>query len=330
MAINVKHEGNVTSRLVASAIGGKGRRNAEDSKALAQKAAQENIAANRQLQGAHARPTAPHAPAAQLGHAGMQQASPVRQSALDYKRQQERDEKQNEFAMDRDRNAIQARGTVEEALLDRRHNYAVEDAEAEAARRQTEWESRYSFGQRERISEINEAIDAVQNDDSLSEAQKQDALNQLKGKLYGIKPLETPPEEPPKIPEPVFHGENNELMWDPAKGTWIANPAVAATTKGGANVETGVPSFKDIDAAVKALTITDPDTGEVTRPTDEQLEEYFRQRMRLQAKFRNEANPAQPAVPETPTEQPSATPEEKKKRQEEAEKKAKKWIVKKS
>ena len=91
MAIKVKHEGNVTSRIVASAVGGTGRRNAEDSKALAQKAAQENMAANRQLQGAHANPTAPYAPAAQLGHASMQHAPAVRQSALDYQRQTERD-----------------------------------------------------------------------------------------------------------------------------------------------------------------------------------------------------------------------------------------------
>ena len=135
------------------------------------------------------------------------------------------------------------------------------DLASEADQRRLEgWKEQYSFGQRERISEINEAIDAVQNDDSLSEAQKQDALRQLKGKLYGIKPLETPP-------EPVFHGENNELMWDHSKGVWIANPALGAKGgKGGADA--GKPKYtaKDINDAAKELTITDPDTGETKGP----------------------------------------------------------------
>ena len=59
MAIKVKHEGNVASRIVGSAEGGRGKRAAEDARAFAQIAAQENMAANRQLQGAHASPVAP-------------------------------------------------------------------------------------------------------------------------------------------------------------------------------------------------------------------------------------------------------------------------------
>ena len=76
MAIRVKHEGNVTSRAVAGAIGGQARRNAEDSKALAQMAAQQNMAANRQLNGAHASPVAPGHAAAQPGHASAPMVSP--------------------------------------------------------------------------------------------------------------------------------------------------------------------------------------------------------------------------------------------------------------
>lgn len=45
MAIKVKHEGNVTSRVMASAGGGKGRRQAEDAVRLTQIQSQENMAA---------------------------------------------------------------------------------------------------------------------------------------------------------------------------------------------------------------------------------------------------------------------------------------------
>lgn len=44
MAIKVKHEGNATSRLMASGAGGKGRRRAEDAKLFLQVASQENMA----------------------------------------------------------------------------------------------------------------------------------------------------------------------------------------------------------------------------------------------------------------------------------------------
>ena len=69
MAIKVKHEGNVTSRITAAAKGGRGKRAAEDGKAWAQIAAQEAQAANRQLQGAHASPVSPGHASAQLTHA---------------------------------------------------------------------------------------------------------------------------------------------------------------------------------------------------------------------------------------------------------------------
>lgn len=69
MAIKVKHEGNVTSRITAAAKGGRGKRAAEDGKAWAQIAAQEAQAGNRQLQGAHASPVSPGHASAQLTHA---------------------------------------------------------------------------------------------------------------------------------------------------------------------------------------------------------------------------------------------------------------------
>lgn len=49
MAIKVKHEGNATSRLMASGAGGNGRRRAEDAKLFLQVASQENMA-NRRVQ----------------------------------------------------------------------------------------------------------------------------------------------------------------------------------------------------------------------------------------------------------------------------------------
>ena len=69
MAIKVKHEGNVTSRITAASAGGQGKRAADDGKAWAQIAAGEAQAANRQLQGAHASPVSPGHASAQLTHA---------------------------------------------------------------------------------------------------------------------------------------------------------------------------------------------------------------------------------------------------------------------
>lgn len=66
MAIKVKHEGNVTSRITAANAGGQGKRAADDGKAWAQIAAGEAQAANKQLQGAHASPVSPGQAHAQL------------------------------------------------------------------------------------------------------------------------------------------------------------------------------------------------------------------------------------------------------------------------
>ena len=75
MAIKVKHEGNVTSRIVASAAGGKGRRQAEDAIKLAQlQASATGRGGGGTGGGAHASAAAPtlHAPTghAQLGSTG--------------------------------------------------------------------------------------------------------------------------------------------------------------------------------------------------------------------------------------------------------------------
>ena len=69
MAIKVKHEGNVTSRITAAGAGGSGKRAADDGKAWMQIAAGENQSGNRQLQGAHASPVSPGHASAQLIHA---------------------------------------------------------------------------------------------------------------------------------------------------------------------------------------------------------------------------------------------------------------------
>ena len=66
MAIKVKHEGNVTSRITAAGAGGRGKRAAEDGRAFAQIAASEAQAENRQLQGAHASPVSPGQAHAQI------------------------------------------------------------------------------------------------------------------------------------------------------------------------------------------------------------------------------------------------------------------------
>ena len=173
MAIKVKHEGNVTSRIVASAVGGTGRPNAEDTNALAQKAAQENMAANRQLQGAHANPTAPYAPAAQLGHASMQHAPAVRQSALDYQRQTERDALLQENSL---------------ARIGKEAELREQAAVSADARKLANWKEQYSFGQRAEIDNLNNLRDEVMSRDDFTEEQKKDLLRQIDARKFGIQP----------------------------------------------------------------------------------------------------------------------------------------------
>lgn len=211
MAIKVKHEGNVTSRVVASAIGGKGRRDAEDSKALAQKAAQENIAANRQLQGAHASPSAPYSPQAQLGHASMQQASPVRQSTLDYARQAVRDERLNDLAMTRDEN-----------LAKLREGAAI----AEDERRAQMWKEEFSTKQRAEIDDLNNMREEILASGRYSDAEKKVLLDQLDARKWGIQPtsrLKTPEEIEADNFDPARDFAKNSYT-DPQGNVWTRDP----------------------------------------------------------------------------------------------------------
>lgn len=71
MAIKVRHDQNATATLTAAAEGGAGKRRAEDSKSLAQISAQQNMAGNRQNQGAHAQAVSPGQAHTQLGSASL-------------------------------------------------------------------------------------------------------------------------------------------------------------------------------------------------------------------------------------------------------------------
>ena len=177
MAIKVKHEGNVTSRAVAGAIGGQARRNAEDSKALSQRAAQENMAANRQLNGAHASPASPGHASAQLGHAPSLSAHAPTPT----------------LATARMMNPILA-----------------ERAETQQALARQQFEYKLSAEQKNELAKINSAMEDARRSGRFSDEELGELERQAAAKRMGIKPLPVPKEEPPK---PVFHTDENGQRW---------------------------------------------------------------------------------------------------------------------
>jgi hypothetical protein len=163
MAIKVKHEGNVTSRAVAGAIGGQARRNAEDSKALSQMAAQQNMAANRPLGGAHASPVAPGHATAQLGNASAPMlppphppVDPVRAAAVQ-----------------------RAVGDVKNAQEQEMYDYKL------------------SAQQKNEITAINNALEEARKSGRYTPEEMEKLERQADDKRLGIKPLPTPKEEKP-------------------------------------------------------------------------------------------------------------------------------------
>lgn len=247
MAIKVKHEGNVTSRIVAAAKGGRGKRAAEEGKAWMQIAAQEAMAGNRQLTGAHASPVAPGHASAPLTHAptgsapGMMHApsgggggggrrgagsgSSFRSGSgggggdLDLKVTGTdiftRPDK--ESVWDNDTRQWKRRWLPgeKEAEAQQRvgdvknaQQMALDESRDELARQQFEY--KLSAEQKNELAKINSAMEDARRSGRFSDEELGELERQAAAKRMGIKPLPVPKEEAPK---PIFHTDENGQRW---------------------------------------------------------------------------------------------------------------------
>jgi len=215
MAIKVKHEGNVTSRAVAGAIGGQARRNAEDSKALSQRAAQENMAANRPLGGAHASPAAPGHVSATPGHATAPMVSAPRPPT------------------DPERAAA-----VQRAIGDVKNSQQMELDEHKAGLARQEYDYKLSSQQKSEISKITDGLDQARQSGRFTDEELAELERQAYAKIMDVKPLPTPVTELPKPNVQVIDGVKyvqNGQKWDPVQTP--AAPQSAAEVYGGTHVD---------------------------------------------------------------------------------------------
>lgn len=248
MAIKVKHEGNVTSRITAAAKGGRGKRAAEDGKAWAQIAAQEAQAGNRQLQGAHASPVSPghasaqlthaptggapgishapvgHAPATGGGGSGSGSGSRVRAGSgesgdLDLKVTGTdiftRPDKESVWDNDTRQWKRKWLPGEKEAEAQQRvgdvknaQQMALDESRDELARQQFEY--KLSAEQKNELAKINSALEDARRSGRFSDEELGELERQAAAKRMGIKPLPVPKEEAPK---PIFHTDENGQRW---------------------------------------------------------------------------------------------------------------------
>ena len=248
MAIKVKHEGNVTSRITAAAKGGRGKRAAEDGKAWAQIAAQEAQAGNRQLQGAHASPVSPghasaqlthaptggapgishapvgHAPATGGGGSGSGSGSRVRAgsgeaSDLDLKvtgtdiftrpdKESVWDQSTRQWKRKWLPGEKEAEAQQRIGDVKNSQQMALDESRSELAQQQFEY--KLSAEQKNELAKINSALEDARRSGRFSDEELGELERQAAAKRMGIKPLPVPKEEAPK---PIFHTDENGQRW---------------------------------------------------------------------------------------------------------------------
>ena len=261
MAIKVKHEGNVTSRITAAARGGRGKRAAEDGKAWAQIAAGEAQAANRQLQGAHASPVAPGHASAQLTHAptgaapgimhapsggvhgrggggGGRSGTGAGTSAGDSTRRLKvtgtsiftRPDKESVW----DQNARQWvreylpgewEAEAQQRIGDVKNAQQMELAEHKAGLERQGYEYKLSTQQKSEIAKINNALDEARRSGRFSDDELVELERQADAKRLGIQPLPTPRE---KVPDPIIRADAQGREWLNNGGKWESVDAIMA------------------------------------------------------------------------------------------------------
>lgn len=269
MPIKVKHEGNVTSRIMAAAKGGRGKRASEDGKAWMQVAAGEAQAGNRQLQGAHASPigaggghaqliSAPaggapgitHAPSGASGGGGGRSGSGGSAGGLsraagggaadgDYK----------VTGTDIFRRPDDT-STWDEANRQWRRRWLPGEKEAEAQQRvgdvknaqaQDMYDYKLSADQRAELAKINTDMEAARRSGRFTPDEMQELERQAYARRMGIKPLPVPKEETAQQQFDKrlvnFNGQQGYLN---SKGDFVASEASsqsAAEVYGGTHTD---------------------------------------------------------------------------------------------
>ena len=275
MAIKVKHEGNVTSRITAAARGGRGKRAAEDGKAWAQIAASEAQAANRQLQGAHASPVAPGHASAQLIHAptgaapgiahapaggggggsrGSGASGSGRSASADGGSGRRRlkvtgdkffqkPDKESQWDWDSRqwvREYLPGEWEAEEQqrVGDVKNAQQMELDEHKAGLARQEYDYKLSSQQKSEISKITDGLDQARQSGRFTDEELAELERQAYAKIMGVKPLPTPVTEPPKPNVQEIDGVKyvqNGQKWDPVQTP--AAPQSAAEVYGGTHVD---------------------------------------------------------------------------------------------
>ena len=247
MAIKVKHEGNVTSRIVAAAKGGRGKRAAEEGKAWMQIAAQEAMAGNRQLNGAHASPVAPGHASAPLTHAptgsapGMMHAPSgggggggrrgagsgssfrsgsgggggdldLKVTGTDIFTRPDKESVWDQSTRQWKRKWLpgEKEAEAQQRVGDVKNSQQMTLDESRNELAQQQFEYKLSAEQKNELAKINSALEDARRSGRFSDEELGELERQAAAKRMGIKPLPVPKEEAPK---PVFHTDENGQRW---------------------------------------------------------------------------------------------------------------------
>ena len=297
MAIKVKHEGNVTSRITAAAKGGRGKRAAEDGKAWMQIAAGENQAANRQLQGAHASPVAPGQAHAQLTHAptgaapGIMHApsgvsrigdmggggrsgagsgsgsEPSRRWKVTGDKFFQKPDKESVWDQDsrqwmREYLPGEYEAEAQQRIGDVKNAQQMELDEHRAGLARQEYEYRLSTQQKSEIAKINNALDEARRSGRFSDDELAELERQADAKRMGIQPLPTPKKEPQV---PTFYTDEGGQRWVQNGQKWeqVQQP----------KEEKGL-TLNDVlkNIPTKKANPNDPNGADIDIPIDERLD----------------------------------------------------------
>jgi hypothetical protein len=133
-------------------------------------------------------------------------------------KQQERQKELNDINYEREMEKLNemAELDVKKSKLTSDINEKEKDQDAEREREQFEWE--YTTKQKMQIEQINNNINAINNDQTLKPAEKEELLWRENEKKYGIQPSSRPKEKTEKAPNGKVVGET----WSDADGnTWV-------------------------------------------------------------------------------------------------------------
>lgn len=232
MAIKVKHEGNVTSRIYASAAGGKGKRQAEDAKVLASMQRGGMGGGGGTGGGARAGGSAPTL-SAPTSHAQLGSTGSLISPRNTFKQQKELQKQQDDaiLARQKDEQEWKSGENQKELAWKTKENQKEIDARAEQGRltrearqkeledervwkeQHTSWEEQgYDAEQRMNLRELHRKRNSIAEDPKLrdNQTERDAALKDIDDQIARIKPI-----NPPKSNQDAF---NDSIVTDATTG----------------------------------------------------------------------------------------------------------------